>query len=91
MTSGTVIFQVKATDADSGNNSIITYSLLQFVGKFSLDASSGNITVTGELDREITSEVILRIQATDGKFKTNSTLVIYLEDVNDNPPIFISR
>ena len=60
----------------------------EFVGKFSLDASSGNITVTGELDREITSEVTLRIQATDGKFKTNSTLVICLQDVNDNSPYF---
>ena len=61
MPTGTVIFQVKATDADYGNNSIITYSLLPSDGeKFSIDALSGNITVVGNLDRENTSEVTLR-------------------------------
>ena len=87
---GTIIFHVKAIDADYGNNSIITYSLLpsEYVDKFSIDSSSGNITVIGELDRENMSEVILYIQATDRKFRTNTTLVISLEDVNDNEPYF---
>ena len=90
MKNGTVIFQVQATDADYGNNSIITYSLLpnEYKAVFSIDASSGNITVTGKLDRENTSEVTLRIQATDGKFRTNTTLVINVQDVNDNYPYF---
>ena len=83
---------MKAIDADYGNNSIITYTLLpsEYVDKFSIDASFGNITVIGELDRENTSEVILYIQATDGKFPRNTTLVISLEDVNDNAPYFSS-
>ena len=83
--SGTTIFQVKAVDADFGNNSIVTYYLLpgEYSGKFSIGASSGNVTLTGELDHESTSEVILRIQATDGKFLSNTTLFINIEDVND--------
>jgi len=87
---GTVVFQVQATDEDYGSNSIIAYSLLpsEYQEEFSIDASSGNITVTGKLDRENTSEVTLRIQATDGKFRTNTTLVINVEDVNDNYPYF---
>ena len=90
---GTNIFQVKATDADYGNNSIITYSLLpsEYGGKFSIDASSGNITVIGNLDRENTSEVTLRIQATDGKFSTPTELFVIITDVNDNPPVFTSK
>ena len=90
---GTVVFQVKATDADYGNNSIITYSLLpsKYEAKFSIDASTGNITVIGKLDRENTSEIILRINATDGTFTVTSELFVVITDVNDNKPIFTSR
>ncbi|XP_067044670.1 uncharacterized protein [Acropora muricata] len=88
--SGTTIFQVKTVDADFGSNSIVTYHLLpgEYSGKFSIGASSGNVTLNGELDYENTTEVILRIQATDGKFLSNTTLFINVEDVNDNYPYF---
>ena len=88
----TVIFQLTATDVDYGNNSILTYSLLpsEYAAKFSVDASSGNITVTGILDRENTSEIILLINATDGTFTVTSELFVIIVDVNDNGPIFIS-
>ncbi|XP_067044679.1 uncharacterized protein [Acropora muricata] len=88
--SGTTIFQVKAVDADFGNNSIVTYHLLpgEYSGKFSMGVSSGNVTLNGELDYENTTEVILRIQATDGKFLSNTSLFIHVEDVNDNYPYF---
>ena len=90
---GTDIFQVRATDADYGYNSIITYSLLpsENAGKFSIDAESGNITVVGDLDRENTSVVILGINATDGTFTVTSGLFVIITDINDNKPIFISR
>ena len=89
---GTVIFQVRATDTDYGNNSIITYSLLpgEYVATFSIDPSSGNVTVIGILDRENKSEVTLRINATDGTFSVTSELFVIITDVNDNGPIFIS-
>ena len=90
---GTVVFQVRATDADYGNNSIITYSLLpsEYAEKFSIGASSGNITVIGNLDRENTSQITLRINATDGTFTVTSELFVIITDVNDNKPIFTSR
>ena len=88
----TVIFQVRATDADYGNNSIITYSLLpsEYAAKFSIDPSSGYITVAGILDRENKSEVTLRINATDGTFSVTSELFVIITDVNDNGPMFFS-
>lgn len=91
--SGTVIFQVRATDADYGNNSVISYTLLpsEYGTKFSIDPSSGNITVIGNLDHENTSEIILRINATDGTFPVTSELFVLITDVNDNEPIFTSR
>ena len=90
---GTVVFQVRATDADYGNNSIITYSLLpsEYSEKFSTGASSGNITVIGNLDRENGSEITLRINATDGMFTVTSELFVIITDVNDNKPVFTSR
>ena len=89
---GTVILQVRATDADYGNNSLITYSLLpsEYAAKFSIGPSSGNITVIGILDRENKSEVTLRINATDGTFSVTSELFIIITDVNDNGPVFTS-
>ena len=91
--SGTVIFQVRATDADYGNNSVVSYTLLpsEYAAKFFIDPSSGNITVIGNLDRENTSEIILRINATDGTFPVTSKLFVVITDVNDNEPIFTSR
>ena len=88
----TVIFQVRATDADYGNNSFITYSLLscEYAQKFSIDDLSGNITVIGNLDREDKSEIILHINATDGTFIVTSELFVIITDVNDNKPRFIS-
>ena len=85
-----VIFQVQATDADYGNNSFITYSLLssEYAQKFSMDDLSGNITVVGNLDRENKSEIILRINATDGTFSVTSQLFVTITDVNDNKPRF---
>ena len=90
---GTVVFQVRATDADYGNNSIITYSLLpsEYSEKFSIGASSGNITVIGNLDRENRSEITLRINATDRMFTVTSELFVIITDVNDNKPVFTSR
>ena len=90
---GTVVFQVRATDADYGNNSIITYSLLpsEYSEKFSIGASYGNITVIGNLDRENRSEITLRINATDGMFTVTSDLFVIITDVNDNKPVFTSR
>ena len=90
---GTVVFQVRATDADYGNNSIITYSLLpsEYAEKFSIGASSGNITVIGNLDRENRSQITLRINATDGTFTVTSELFVIITDVNDNKPVFTSR
>lgn len=90
---GTVVFRVRATDADYGNNSIITYSLLpsEYAEKFSIGASSGNISVIEKLDRETTSEIILSINATDATFTVTSELFVVITDVNDNKPIFSSR
>ena len=55
-----------------------------------MDGLSGNITVIGNLDRENKSEIVLRINATDGMFSVTSQLFVTITDVNDNKPRFTS-
>ena len=87
---GTVIFQVKATDADSGINAILNYTLLagKYKEMFSIDSSSGNISIIGDLDRERISNITLHVQVTDGKFNKSTDLFITVLDVNEFPPFF---
>ena len=89
-TNGTAIFQVKATDADSGINAILNYTLLagEYKDMFSIDSSSGNISIIGDLDRERISNITLHVQVTDGKFSKSTDLFITVLDVNEFPPFF---
>ena len=87
---GTVIFHVKATDADSGINAILNYTLLagEYKEMFSINSSSGNITIIGDLDRERISNITLHVQVTDGKFNKSLDLFITVLDVDEFPPFF---
>ena len=87
---GTCIYQVKAIDKDSGNNSRIKYTLLsgEYKENFVIVASSGNVSVNGNLDRESRGDFTLLIQATDGKFRSNMSLLITILDVNEFQPVF---
>ena len=87
---GTVIFQVKATDADSGINATLNYTLLagEYKEMFSINSSSGNISIMGDLDRERISDITLHVQVTDGKFSKSTDLFITVLDVNEFPPFF---
>lgn len=87
---GTFIYQVKATDKDSGDNSIMKYTLLsrEYEDNFFIDVLSGNVSINGNLDYESRSEFTLLIQATDGKFRSNMSLLITIMDVNEFQPVF---
>ena len=87
---GTVIFQVNATDADSGVNALLNYTLLpgEYEEIFSIDSSSGNISIIGDLDRERISNITLHVQVTDGKFNESTDLFITVLDVNEFTPVF---
>lgn len=96
---GGMIAKVRATDLDSGSfgtNGIRYTSLGGGIADFlALDASSGAITVRAEgpiLDRELVSRHYLVVEARDdlGRGNRNTVqLIINVEDVNDNPPIFL--
>uniref|UniRef100_A0A672IG76 Protocadherin-16 n=1 Tax=Salarias fasciatus TaxID=181472 RepID=A0A672IG76_SALFA len=87
----TYIMQVSASDADSGLNGQIEYSIVSGNnnGAFILDSLRGILATNVLLDREITPSYKLVLQATDkGKPPLSSTAIIRVQvvDVNDNSP-----
>ncbi|XP_076005220.1 protocadherin Fat 4 [Genypterus blacodes] len=88
----TVVFTAQATDADSGPNSYVEYSLKgPFGNKFSIGNINGDVRLVGELDREELSNYTLTVVATDkGEPPQSSTMDVTMMvlDVNDNTPSF---
>ncbi|KAM6952867.1 uncharacterized protein PEZ65_015747 [Lycodopsis pacificus] len=88
---GTHIVTVNATDADSGSNGYITYSISNVRSNIahllSIDQVSGLLSVSGPIDFEKDKKYELRIDAKDeGGLTDSSKVMIEVTDVNDNAP-----
>ncbi|KAM7357712.1 FAT atypical cadherin kugelei isoform 3-T4 [Cochliomyia hominivorax] len=87
----TQIFCLKAADADFGINALITFEMKTESQNFALNSTTGCLNVNGKLDREEMEEHKLKIIAKDGGYPSLSAeavIVIIVDDVNDNAPIF---
>ncbi|KRY89825.1 Cadherin-related tumor suppressor [Trichinella pseudospiralis] len=88
----TIIGHIKAIDKDHFHNSQIFYSIVQGnTSIFQIDSASGELLMTGILDREECENYTLEIQAIDSGFprlSSKATVFINVIDLNDNPPIF---
>ncbi|XP_010754442.3 protocadherin gamma-A3 [Larimichthys crocea] len=89
---GTSIITVNATDADSGSNGVITYTLSKMKGSaadiFSIDQITGTISVSGQIDYEKDKKYEVRVEARDQGGLTGTSKVIFdVLDVNDNVPV----
>ncbi|XP_030648002.1 protocadherin beta-16-like [Chanos chanos] len=89
---GTKITAVSASDADDGSNGMIKYYISNkmdaLTDVFTIDRVSGEITINGEVDYEISSNYQIDIQAKDqGGLSDSCKLVIDVLDINDNKPI----
>ncbi|XP_046739792.1 cadherin-related tumor suppressor [Diprion similis] len=91
-----LVATLTAVDNDQGTNGSVAYSLHSSVSRdypktFALDALTGQLTTKTSLDREIVAKyeilVIARDQGTPPQSST-ATVLLTLEDVNDNAPIF---
>ncbi|CAD6208320.1 GSCOCG00003329001-RA-CDS [Cotesia congregata] len=95
-TAGTRVIQVHATDKDTGSFGRIQYTRIIGPGNeaFVINPDTGVITVamgTSILDREITPQLMLTVEACDedGKgLRGTVPLIVNLLDVNDNAPVF---
>ena len=79
---------MKATDGDSHARLHYTFLPGEYDEIFSIDSSSGNISIIGDLDRERISNITLHVQVTDGKFNESTDLFITVLDVNEFTPVF---
>ncbi|KFO35535.1 protocadherin Fat 4 [Fukomys damarensis] len=89
----TQVLRVSASDVDEGKNGLIHYSVIKGneERQFSIDSTSGQVTLIGKLDYEATPAYFLVIQAVDsGTVSLNSTCTLNIDilDENDNSPSF---
>ncbi|XP_067354486.1 protocadherin-23 isoform X2 [Channa argus] len=104
-TVGSLVFAFHARDADGTfPNSALHYTLTfdpELSGSFSrfpfqINPHTGSLTVSAPLDRETTPSFAFTVTATDQakrkdrQKQTSVTAQVFLLDVNDNRPVFIS-
>ncbi|XP_054721928.1 LOW QUALITY PROTEIN: fat-like cadherin-related tumor suppressor homolog [Uloborus diversus] len=92
---GSSILKVLAKDADVGKNSEVVYSFGSDVGNaaniFRLDSVTGWITTLSSLDYETLSWYNFSIVAKDKghpQLSSTTTVMLRIQDYNDNPPEF---
>ena len=90
---GSSVITVTATDADSGQNAKISYSIRNGTqGIFGIDKDSGEIYTTGRLDREERQSYVLEVVAVDEGVEdtrmARTEVRIIIDDENDNQPQF---
>ncbi|XP_061895861.1 protocadherin-1-like isoform X2 [Entelurus aequoreus] len=91
---GDKVLDVEATDADSGSNAELVYSIIErsASGLFEIDANTGEVDVKNLLDREETERYEFRVAAADKGSPSRTgtaTVVINVLDRNDNDPKFM--
>ncbi|KAG8579402.1 hypothetical protein GDO81_010869 [Engystomops pustulosus] len=90
-----IVMEVSASDADSGSNAQISYSILADPttrGIFSINPDSGLIRVNTVLDREAVEQYNFHVVAADKgtpSLKGTASVVITVLDCNDNDPKFM--
>ena len=88
-TNGTIIFTASASDIDEGSNAIVTYLFDdQGLSTFTINSTTGEVILSGQLDAEIIPTYSIVIVASDGVFSANMTLQIQIVDTNDSPVRF---
>ncbi|XP_071071946.1 cadherin-23 isoform X2 [Dasypus novemcinctus] len=90
---GVSIYRVVAVDLDEGLNGQVSYRMQVGMPRldFALNATSGVVLTTAELDRERIAEYQLRVVASDAGApakSSTSTLTVRVLDVNDETPTF---
>lgn len=90
---GSEVATVKARDKDKGYSGLLVYVIISGdeYSSFRIDMHTGKLYVESMLDREFISEYNLNISAYDlgqPQRSASRSLLIHVEDVNDNQPIF---
>ncbi|XP_052263090.1 protocadherin Fat 4-like isoform X32 [Dreissena polymorpha] len=87
--SSVVVGVVNASDIDGPGNNNIRYSIVSGdFGRFYIDSLLGTLYAAGNIDREDKALFQLNVSASDGTFSNCTSVTIYVNDVNDNAPMF---
>ncbi|XP_033215756.1 DE-cadherin-like isoform X2 [Belonocnema kinseyi] len=83
-----LVTEVKALDADTA--SPVTYIIISgnTNNSFYIESTTGKIRVNQPLDYEKLTEYSLTVKAFDGLYNDTAQVMIFIENVNDNPPVF---
>lgn len=83
-----LVIMVTANDIDAASQ--ITYTIVSgnIGDAFKIESTTGKISVNSPLDYETLTEYNLQVRAFDGIYDDSAQVLIRIEDVNDNPPIF---
>lgn len=95
---GSTIYNLTASDLDSGLNGDLRYSLVdEFPSKgyFAVDSLTGAVTLAKQLDREERADYTLILKASDRaplgeQLASTVTARIIVLDQNDNDPVFVA-
>lgn len=98
VTVGTVVYVFKAVDGDATlRNSAIRYTLTfdptlsMETLPFRIDPDTGAVFTTLPLDRERNQSFAFTVTASDSRHVDSVTAQVFLLDVNDNSPVFVSN
>lgn len=87
-----VLLKVSANDADEGKNAIVYYAPHEDTkGRFIVDRNTGVVSVNAVFDRELEPTITFHVLAIDSgstALTGTATVILSLEDKNDNAPTF---
>lgn len=85
------VVEVKAVDQDDAAQIFYTIVNGNIGGAFKIDSITGVITVNASLDYENITDYSLRVRAYDGIYDDYTNVKISIENINDNPPVFMQE
>ncbi|XP_043530022.1 protocadherin Fat 4 isoform X1 [Chiloscyllium plagiosum] len=85
---GYTVTHVTTSDEDTGVNAVSQYSIRDVSLPFSMNAKTGDITVSRPLNREDVERYTVKVYAHDSGWTVNTDITVFVTDVNDNPPRF---
>lgn len=85
------VVEVKAVDDDDASQIVYTIVDGNIGNAFKIDSITGVITVNAALDYENITDYSLLVRANDGIYEDSTTVKISIENINDNPPVFVQE
>ncbi|XP_060796354.1 cadherin-related family member 1 [Neoarius graeffei] len=87
---GSQVFTLNGTDPEGDE---VRYDISFENGSkehFRVEPKSGRVTLIQELDREVEDEIVVLVSITDGRNKVVEKVRVFVSDVNDEKPEFLS-